>query len=171
MNNNQQQATDMRRIAIIFLIWPMIVMGSTSTDALPPYGIWECVFETGYDCDWKDRSKSPHCVLPSDEELKQGFVFSLNLESSPKTSSYPGGDWELLYIGPEGGAWTLLHAETFFDSRVITIVDPSNGKFHLTVLDTRSPFRDLGYAVGTCTIITLKESEEPTEGEDTPARD
>jgi hypothetical protein len=147
------------RLFAILLIWPVTVFGDSSPDALPAWGLWKCQYETAVECEWKDHSKLPECEL---EDITQKR-FGINLETSPKTISFPVGGMPIRYIGPGGDAWTLVHKDTFFDSRIITILSPSDGKFRQAILDTQGP--NYSYVIGTCTNITPKEPEKPTEGD------
>ena len=148
----------------------MAVFGESSPDALPPWGIWECIYKAEVSCEWEDYTKSPKCEVTPFEEISRDS-FRVDLESSPKALSVDEDELPLQYIGPGGGAWTFVNKGTFFDTRLITILSP-RGNFRQSALDTLEP--KYIYAVGTCTNITPKESEnyKPEGGDkkESPAR-
>lgn len=172
-DSNQQQATDMRLLTTILMIWPITVFGMTTPDALPPYGLWECEFEVGVTCNWNDHSKLPECEMMPADLKRDERIFKLDLESSPMSFSSNENE-DLHYIGPTGGVWTFVTAGGFFlssEPEFVIVINPSKRTFTFTWFDS-PPYRNYLVGEGTCTNITPKEPEKPTEGEtkDTPVK-
>jgi hypothetical protein len=165
----------MRLLTTILLLWPITVIGDTSPDALPPWGVWKCEAEAGVDCEWEDHSKLPECELVLGEDLK-GSTLYLDLESF-RFAFYEIGKGKdkgarLHYIGPQDGVWAMVSEITWLGGYVI-VMSPSKRTFTLTRFKTPT---DRSYALGEgiCTNITPKEPEKPTEGEakeEAPSKD
>jgi hypothetical protein len=167
----------MKLLSLILLISPITVFGFESPDALrrifylpdalPPYGIWECEVEAAADCSWSDHSKLPECELASEEDLKEGLLakFALNTESSLITF-YPDMEEKLSlhYVGPKGGVWTYIYTDdSVFEISFLIVISPSKHTFTFTMYG-RSP-DGFGVSDGTCTNITPKGYDKPTEDE------
>jgi hypothetical protein len=144
----------MRLLTTILLFWPIIAIGGTRPDALPPWGLWECKWERGFSCYWEDQSKRPHCSLDEKDIFFEGNAFRINLESSPYTITNfeLGGEiGKLHYLGPEDGVWTLSAAPL----RVFGI-NPNNGKYRGVI----NVWGSIVIIEGTCINITPKDEEK-----------
>jgi hypothetical protein len=177
----------MRLLTILFLFWPITIIGAASPDALPPYGTWKCTLETAVECEWADHEKLPDCKFEKDGPMP----LCIDLRSTPYAMYFncdKGLHTELRYIGPEDGMWTLSGLLPLGGIMMLGINPRAT-----TIRVISEPWGDYWISDGSCiritpkdeekkpadksndkgTSITPKEPDKPVEGgtKDTPTKD